>query len=47
MEIHMIGPHDWFTAERAYGDLVPLAATNVATKQAMNGQLCQFRDVTP
>ena len=19
-EIHMIGPHDWFTAQRAYGD---------------------------
>ena len=42
-------PHDrpyvWFTAQRAYGDLVPLASTNVGTKAAMNGQLRQLRDV--
>jgi len=23
IEIHMVGPHDWFPAQRAYGDLVP------------------------
>jgi len=33
-EIHMIGTHDWFTAQRrAYGDLVPAGGYKCRTKQ--------------
>jgi hypothetical protein len=52
-EIHMIVPHEWFTAQRAYVDLVPLAAINVETKEAINDLLtgpahrCRIRQTTP
>ena len=41
-EIHMIGTHDRFTAQRAYGDLVPAGGYKCRNKQAMNGHCASF-----
>ena len=45
-EINMIGPHDWFTAQRAHADLVPAGGHKCRDQTGHErGQLRQFRDV--